>query len=945
MNFLKNTRDYYFIRKSKLFDVVWFKNKYNLKEHENPIKYYLVNGISEGLNPSKDFDTLWYLNEYEDVKKSGMNPFVHYILHGIYEHRLTKPLLTKNNDKFSLTNFDYDPCFFKEDYTSINTNDVNIAIFIKNELNNLLPTEYIRIVIPFYHLFLKRNFNPFLLHNDDIKKLDLSNFDIVLVQRDALDKNSAVYLVKTCKTQNIKLIYEIDDDLINIDKNHPNYAEFIGKVDAIKYLVSNADIVVVSSHTLKEKLLKYNSNIQILKNSLNDMLNLENNVENNFNSVKIGYMGTKTHKNDVKIVEKAIENVIKYFKKKGKNVVFETIGISEDKIGCANDINVPFKYSKYPYFIRWLKRIIDWDIAIAPLEKSNINHSKSEIKYLEYSSLGIPGIYSNFGAYAESIKNNKNGILVENNTIAEWQSALINLVESEQLRKDIVKNSKKDIKSNYSIDLTVNLWINIFEKLLTKNKREVFNKHSLKLLTNPLFNEDYDIIEKSNLFDEKNYPIICHNSIYHFLKIGVFQNLNPSKEFCTEKYVKKHNINCYEINPFVHFIQNFIEKFRYNNLNSENIGDIKINLKKKVSIIVPIYNAYDDTKMCIESVLKYSAKNYELILINDSSTDKRIHDLLNSYKDNPKIKIINNNSNLGFVSSINIGLKNSKNDVIILNSDTIVTPKWSEKLTVAAYSDKKIATVTPFSNNAGVFSVPKMNHDNLIPSGLSLNDVANIVEKVSKHEYMRVPTGNGFCMYIKRDVINSVGYFDEISFQRGYGEENDFCMRVKDKGWENIIDDSTYIFHNENSSFGDEKKDLLKKHARLIVKKYLNYQHEVRNFINSKKLHKMQQNISNAINHNQLKERVLYIGDIGEKFMNNDMETYLLCVEENLILYYVCDDFRVKIMEWSVYSINDVCFDICVNFEIDVVINNNYIVSNPILNYDLLKFDIHFFNS
>lgn len=929
MKLLKNTIDYYTIKKSNLFDADWFKNTYKLNDKVNPIKYYLNHGIEEGLNPSNEFNTLWYLNEYDDVKNSGMNPFIHYINHGIKEHRLAKPLIKKDNDKFSLINYDYDTCFFKGNGSFINPNEVNIAIFIKNDLENLLPTEYIRIVIPFYHLYPKKNFNPFIFHNENIGNYDFTNFDIIIVQRDSLDEKNAMKLVNICKNKHIRLIYEIDDDLINIDETHPNYLEFIEKKGAIKYLASNADVVTVSSKNLKEKLAKFNSNVKVVKNSLNDMLNLKNEAKTNSNTIKIGYMGTTTHENDVKIVEKAIENIKTYFNKKGKKVIFETVGISDEKIDFSNPINIPFKYSKYPYFIRWLKRIIDWDIAIAPLEKNNINQSKSEIKYLEYSSLGIAGIYSDFGAYSETIKNNENGILISE--IEEWESTLIKLIENENLRRNIVKNALKDINHNFSIDSTVESWNQIVGELLPKHKKEIFNEKPLSLLLNSQFNEDYNIILESELFNESEYPVNCRDPIYHYLKTGVFEGLNPSKEFNTKKYIEKHGIDSNRTNPFVHFIENYAYKFKYNDIIQENIEDIHQNLENAVSIIIPIYNAYEDTKRCIESVLKYSTKNFELILINDSSTDKRIDDLLDGFKNNKNVKIFKNKSNLGFVTSVNVGLKKSKNDVIILNSDTIVTPKWLEKLTIAAYSNEKIATATPFSNNAGAFSVPKMNEKNLIPKHLGINGMANLVEKASNHKYMRVPTGNGFCMYIKREAINSIGYFDDITFKRGYGEENDFCMRAKAKGWENIIDDSTYIFHNENSSFGDEKKKLIKRNAKLLIEKHPSYENEINKFINSKELNRMQQNIAMAIfDENIGKKRILHVSKV-KKTDYDYKENYLLHIDENLTLYYVLDDCPLKIKEWSSKSIEEVYFNTIINLEINESVVDENLKLRPLI--------------
>ena len=97
---------------------------------------------------------------------------------------------------------------------------------------------------------------------------------------------------------------------------------------------------------------------------------------------------------------------------------------------------------------------------------------------------------------------------------------------------------------------------------------------------------------------------------------------------------------------------------------------------RKCDVIIPIYNAYDALKECIETVIcNTNLKEDRLILINDKSTDERISSLLNKVKDENKEKdivILTNENNLGFVGSVNRGMKYSDNDVLLLNSDTEV---------------------------------------------------------------------------------------------------------------------------------------------------------------------------------------------------------------------------------------------------------------------------------
>ena len=99
-------------------------------------------------------------------------------------------------------------------------------------------------------------------------------------------------------------------------------------------------------------------------------------------------------------------------------------------------------------------------------------------------------------------------------------------------------------------------------------------------------------------------------------------------------------------------------------------------MEKFCDVIIPIYNAYDATVNCIESVIKNTDLTKDrLILVNDCSPDKRISTHINEVKQNNptlNITVIENEVNKGFVGTVNVGMKCSDNDVLLLNSDTIV---------------------------------------------------------------------------------------------------------------------------------------------------------------------------------------------------------------------------------------------------------------------------------
>ena len=193
---------------------------------------------------------------------------------------------------------------------------------------------------------------------------------------------------------------------------------------------------------------------------------------------------------------------------------------------------------------------------------------------------------------------------------------------------------------------------------------------------------------------------------------------------------------------------------------------------RKCDIIIPIYNAYECVVECVDSVLENTDLDYNrLILINDKSTDTRIYTLLDEYRKKYKnFIILENEVNRGFVGTVNVGMKYSlENDVLLLNSDTVVTPKWLDSIKKCAYSGEMIATVTPLSNNATMASVPVPFVKNELPDGISINEMAEIVDKCSYLDYPDLPTGHGFCLYIRRNVLDEVGFFDEEAFGKGYG--------------------------------------------------------------------------------------------------------------------------------------------------------------------------------
>lgn len=228
-----------------------------------------------------------------------------------------------------------------------------------------------------------------------------------------------------------------------------------------------------------------------------------------------------------------------------------------------------------------------------------------------------------------------------------------------------------------------------------------------------------------------------------------------------------------------------------------------------VDVIIPIYGAAEVLGPCLRSVAAGTdLTRHRVMLVLDGPQDSDVESLVREFNvTHPQaVRLLRNEQRIGFVGSVNRGMSASANEVVLLNSDTVVTARWLEKLIDAAYSSGDAGTVTPLSNHATLCAVPRPFEENLLPTGFDVASFGALVERVSVRSYPRVPTGVGVCFYIRRALLDDIGLFDAEHFGLGYGEENDFCMRALARGWLNLVDDATFIYHAGHRSFGSTRK-------------------------------------------------------------------------------------------------------------------------------------------
>ncbi|WP_291517000.1 methyltransferase domain-containing protein [Acidovorax sp.] len=253
-----------------------------------------------------------------------------------------------------------------------------------------------------------------------------------------------------------------------------------------------------------------------------------------------------------------------------------------------------------------------------------------------------------------------------------------------------------------------------------------------------------------------------------------------------------------------------------------------------VDVIVPVYRGLADTRLCIDSALASTCQTpWRLIVINDASPEPEVTVWLRERaQQDSRITLLENAENLGFVGTVNRGMAlSNSNDVLLLNSDTEVANDWLDRIRRAAYSDQKVASVTPFSNNATICSYPRFCKDNELPEGYDTARLDALCASTNPGAVVDVPTGVGFCMYIRRDSLAAVGLFDTENFGKGYGEENDFCQRAAAAGWRNLHLLDTFVLHTGGVSFGESKSPRERAAMETLRRLHPRYERDVMAFV------------------------------------------------------------------------------------------------------------------
>jgi GT2 family glycosyltransferase len=251
--------------------------------------------------------------------------------------------------------------------------------------------------------------------------------------------------------------------------------------------------------------------------------------------------------------------------------------------------------------------------------------------------------------------------------------------------------------------------------------------------------------------------------------------------------------------------------------------------RRAVTIVVPIYDDPDGVEACIRSLLETVDTSRDRVLIcNDVGPQVEVIErlVLGLIKGREGFSYVRNARNLGFVGNCNravLELDQTGNDILLLNSDTVTTGGFVDEMAEVLRASPQHGVVAPRSNNATIASLPHAVRTSRQAQSVERSRIVHEAVSALLPRFTVVPVAMGFCFLVRRDLIDKYGFFDE-RFSPGYGEENDFCLRVNEDGYLSVLANRALVFHTGSTSFsGDRGPSLRLAHEKVLVERYPHY--------------------------------------------------------------------------------------------------------------------------
>jgi len=291
--------------------------------------------------------------------------------------------------------------------------------------------------------------------------------------RQDLTPELATRLIEDVRRAGARLIYTLDDDLLKLPLRDTGWSTE-KQHWAVQILLSQADGVLVTTQPLRERIARLNPRIAIVRNTLDERLLVGGNhpaVASPFGRRRkvIGYMGTLTHDDDLRMILPALRQVLQ---RHSQEVVLQIVGVAAraETLAALDGLPVEIVCPRpeeitYPLFMLWFTSRLRWDVAIAPLRDTPFNQCKSDIKFLDYSAMGAAGVYSRVPAYESTVQHLESGWLAENEPDS-WAEALEALVTQDELRACLAGNALRYLYGERVLARCAHRWPEALDALI-----------------------------------------------------------------------------------------------------------------------------------------------------------------------------------------------------------------------------------------------------------------------------------------------------------------------------------------------------------------------------------------------------------------------------------------------------------------------------------------------
>jgi glycosyltransferase involved in cell wall biosynthesis len=294
---------------------------------------------------------------------------------------------------------------------------------------------------------------------------------VVIVERswrDGATVADAERLVQGLESRSIPFLHTLDDDLLALDASDAPAAAIASIHRVVAFFARKAAGLLVSTGALAERMARLNPNVVVVPNHVDERLFGDPAPLPSTGVPTIGYMGTRTHEGDLRTILRGLRETISA---PGRGVRVELVGAaSSPRVASlfeGRDFGIlePGPDGEYPRFIPWLRRSVSWQAAVAPLQDSPLNRCKSDVKFLDYALLGVPGVYADVPAYRAVVESGLTGLLAPS-TPDGFRDALNALLDDDALRARISRSARESVLATRTLAVGAHLWPEAIDRLL-----------------------------------------------------------------------------------------------------------------------------------------------------------------------------------------------------------------------------------------------------------------------------------------------------------------------------------------------------------------------------------------------------------------------------------------------------------------------------------------------